>query len=70
MPFVTLVKLLFVTLHHDMSLNVPHGHFHVIFSESKFYAICLCVCVNVTVSGWVGWDCKRGGRGEGGGTKE
>ena len=29
----------FVTLHHEMSRNVPDGHFHVfIFSESKFYA--------------------------------
>ena len=30
----------FVTLHHEMSRNVPDGLFHVfIFSESKFYAI-------------------------------
>ena len=30
----------YVTLHHEMSHNVPDGHFHVfIFSESKFYAI-------------------------------
>ena len=30
----------FVTIHHEMSRNVPDGHFHVlIFSESKFYAI-------------------------------
>ena len=30
----------YVTLHHEMSRNVPHGHFHVfIFSENKFYAI-------------------------------
>ena len=29
-----------VTFHHEMSRNVPDGHFHVfIFSESKFYAI-------------------------------
>ena len=29
-----------VTLHHEMSRNVPDGHFHVfIFSESKFYVI-------------------------------
>ena len=29
-----------VTLHHEMSRNVPDGHFHVfIFSESKFYAV-------------------------------
>ena len=29
-----------MTLHHEMSRNVPDGHFHVlIFSESKFYAI-------------------------------
>ena len=29
-----------VTLHHEMSQNVPDGHFRVfIFSESKFYAI-------------------------------
>ena len=29
-----------VTLHHEMSRNVPDGHFHVlIFSESKFCAI-------------------------------
>ena len=29
-----------VTLHHEMSCNVPDGHFHVfIFSESKFYVI-------------------------------
>ena len=29
-----------MTLHHEMSCNVPDGHFHVfIFSESKFYAI-------------------------------
>ena len=28
-----------MTLHHEMSCNVPDGHFHVfIFSESKFYA--------------------------------
>ena len=28
-----------MTLHHEMSRNVPDGHFHVlIFSESKFYA--------------------------------
>ena len=30
-----------VTLHHEMSRNVPDGHFHVsilILSESKFYA--------------------------------
>ena len=32
--------ILYVTFHHKMSRNVPHGHFHVfIFSESKFYAI-------------------------------
>ena len=30
---------IFVTLHHEMSRNVPDGHFHVFtFSESKFYA--------------------------------
>ena len=30
----------YVTLHHEMSRNVPDGHFHLfIFSESKFYAI-------------------------------
>ena len=29
----------YVTLHHEMSRNVPDGHFHVvIFSENKFYA--------------------------------
>ena len=29
-----------VTLHHEMSRNVPDGHFHVfIFSQSQFYAI-------------------------------
>ena len=29
-----------VTLHHEMSRNVPNRHFHVfIFSKSKFYAI-------------------------------
>ena len=34
------VCAVYVTLHHEMSLNVPDGHFHVfIFSESKFYAI-------------------------------
>ena len=27
-------------LPHEMSRNVPDGHFHVIFSESKFYALC------------------------------
>ena len=27
-----------MTLHHEMSRNVPDGHFHVfIFSESKLY---------------------------------
>ena len=32
--------MLYVTLHHEMSRNVPDGHFHVfIFSESKFCAI-------------------------------
>ena len=32
--------LAYVTLHHEMSCNVPDGHFHVfIFSESKFYVI-------------------------------
>ena len=31
---------IYVTLHHEMSCNVPDGRFHVfIFSESKFYAI-------------------------------
>ena len=31
--------ILIVTLHHEMSRNVPDGHFHVcIFSENKFYA--------------------------------
>ena len=31
---------IFVTLHHEMSRNVPDGNFHVfIFSVSKFYAI-------------------------------
>ena len=30
----------FVTLHDEISRNVPDGHFHVfIFSESKLYAI-------------------------------
>ena len=30
----------YVTLHHEMSRNVPDGHFHVfIFSKSKFSAI-------------------------------
>ena len=30
----------YVTLHHEMSRNVPNDHFHVfIFSESKFCAI-------------------------------
>ena len=29
-----------MTLHHEMSRNMPDGHFHVyIFSESKFYAL-------------------------------
>ena len=29
-----------MTLHYEMSRNVPDGHFHVFtFSESKFYAI-------------------------------
>ena len=33
-------KNIIVTLHHEMSRNVPHGHFRVfIFSKSKFYAI-------------------------------
>ena len=32
--------LSYVTLHHEMSRNVPDGHFHVFtFSGSKFYAI-------------------------------
>ena len=31
-----------MTLHHEMSRNVPDGHSHVcIFSESKFYVICI-----------------------------
>ena len=31
---------IYVTLHHEMSRNVPDGHFHVfIFSESKIDAI-------------------------------
>ena len=31
---------IFVTLHHEMSRNVPDGHFHVfIFSAIKFYAV-------------------------------
>ena len=30
-----------MTVHHEVSRNVPDGHFHVfIFSESKFDAIC------------------------------
>ena len=34
------VQSVFVTLHHEMSRNVPDGHFHVFkFSESKFYTI-------------------------------
>ena len=34
------LSFIFVTLHHEMSRSVPHGHFQVfIFSESKFYAI-------------------------------
>ena len=33
-------RSLYVTLHHEMSRNVPDGHFHLfIFSESKFYAL-------------------------------
>ena len=29
----------YVTLHHEMSRNVPGGHFHdFVFSESEFYA--------------------------------
>ena len=28
-----------MTLHHEMSRNVPDGHFMFKFSESKFYAI-------------------------------
>ena len=34
--------LTYVTLHHEMSRNVPDGHFYVffnIFSEIEFYAI-------------------------------
>ena len=32
-----------MTLNHEMSCNVPDGHFHVfIFSESNFYAIYNC----------------------------
>ena len=38
--FGRLISKLFVTLHQEMSRNVPDGHFHVfIFSESIFYAI-------------------------------
>ena len=34
------MNFIFVTLHHEMTGNVPDGHFHVfMFSESKFYAI-------------------------------
>ena len=34
------LSLRYVTLHHEMSRNVPVGHFHVfIFSDSKFYAL-------------------------------
>ena len=34
------MKKIYVTLHHEMSRNVPDGHFHVfIFSENKFYPI-------------------------------
>ena len=29
----------YVALHHGMSLHVPDGHFHVIFSQSKCYAL-------------------------------
>ena len=28
-----------VTLHHEKNRNVSGGHFYVIFSESKFYAL-------------------------------
>ena len=31
--------IIYVTLHHEMSRNVSDGHFYVIFSESKFYAL-------------------------------
>ena len=34
-----LIHIIYVTLHHEMSRNVPDGHFHIfIFSESKFCA--------------------------------
>ena len=43
LPFLTLEvqsASIFVTLHHEMSRNMPDGHVHVfIFSESKFYTI-------------------------------
>ena len=40
LKFTVLLLKTFVTLHHEMSRNVPTGHFYVfIFSESKFYAI-------------------------------
>ena len=39
-PSNHLLVPLFVTLYHEMSCNVPDGHFHVfIISESTFYAI-------------------------------
>ena len=34
------ILCLYVTLHHEMSHNVPDGHFHVfLFTESKFFAL-------------------------------
>ena len=36
---VVIVLVVIVTLHNGMSLNVPDVHFHVIFSESKLYAL-------------------------------
>ena len=41
---VCMIYYINVTLHHEMSRNVPDGHFHavLIFSESKFYAIYNC----------------------------
>ena len=29
----------YMTFHHEMSCNMPDGHFMVIFSERKFYAV-------------------------------
>ena len=40
MVYLKIYLMIYVTLHHEMSRNVPDGHFHVfLFFERKFYAI-------------------------------